>query len=71
MKFQFNDGGRKAAGFKGKAGDCACRAVAIATGKPYAEVYAAINELGSHERTGKRKRSTSSARSGVYGNTLR
>lgn len=34
-----NDGGREAAGYKGKAGDCAVRAIAIATGKPYQEVY--------------------------------
>jgi hypothetical protein len=34
-----NDGGREAAGYKGKAGDCTVRAIAIATGKPYQEVY--------------------------------
>ena len=38
--FRFDDGGRRAAGFTGKnAGDCAARAIAIATGKPYREVY--------------------------------
>lgn len=71
MRWQFNDGGRCAAGFKGDAGDCACRAVAIATSKPYREVYDAINSLGTKERTGKRKRGKSSARSGVYGATMR
>lgn len=71
MRFMHDDGGRAAAGFKGRAGDCACRAVAIATGKPYREVYDALNALGAMERTGKRKRGKSSARSGVYGNTLR
>jgi hypothetical protein len=30
--WQFDDGGRGAAGFKGKTGDCVCRAIAIATG---------------------------------------
>ncbi len=34
-----NDGGREAAGYKGNAGDCTVRAIAIATGKPYQEVY--------------------------------
>lgn len=33
--FIFNDGGRAAAGFRGKAGDCVCRAIAIAAERPY------------------------------------
>lgn len=37
--FVKNDGGRAASGRKGFAGDCVCRAIAIATGKPYDEVY--------------------------------
>lgn len=37
--FTYSDGGRAAAGYKGVAGDCVTRAIAIATGKPYAEVY--------------------------------
>jgi hypothetical protein len=41
----YNDGGRAAAGFNGTTGDCACRAIAIATGKPYREVYAELNAL--------------------------
>ena len=46
MQFQFNDGGRAEAGFKGKAqGDCACRAIAIATGRPYREIYDLINQV--------------------------
>ena len=39
MKWNYNDGGRKLAGFKGSTGDCVTRAIAIATGKPYKEVY--------------------------------
>ena len=35
----YDDGGRKAAGFVGEAGDCVTRAIAIATGMPYREVY--------------------------------
>ncbi len=62
-----DDGGRAAAGFKGSAGDCVCRAVAIASGRPYAEVYKALaNGEGSQRatrRVGKRARS---ARNGVY-----
>lgn len=41
MKFVVDDGGRKAAGFKGR-NDCGVRAVAIVTGKPYAEVFEAM-----------------------------
>jgi hypothetical protein len=44
--WQFNDGGRSEAGFHGKTGDCVCRAIAIATGKPYAEVYSELEEFG-------------------------
>ena len=38
-KFEFNDGGRKAAGFKGEASDCVTRAITIATAIPYQTVY--------------------------------
>ena len=51
MKFQHNDGGRSAAGYKGDAGDCVTRAIAIATGKPYQEVYAAL-QSGLREYAG-------------------
>ena len=37
--FIVNDGGREAAGYRGKVGDCTVRAIAIATGKPYQDVY--------------------------------
>lgn len=71
MEWKFNDGGREAAGFKGKTGDCVCRAFAIATDKPYKEVYNDINELAKSERTGKRKKGTSNARTGTYTTTER
>ena len=61
-----NDGGREAAGYKGHTGDCVTRAIAIATGKPYQEVYDALNELAVSERRGKRKRGKSTSRNGVY-----
>jgi hypothetical protein len=37
--FQFNDGGREKAGFKGGASDCVVRSIAIATTLPYIQVY--------------------------------
>jgi len=45
--YKYSDGGRALAGYKGKTGDCAVRAVAIATGIPYADAYAAIARLNS------------------------
>jgi hypothetical protein len=66
MKFQLDDGGRTAAGYRGLTGDCVTRAIAITMGIPYQEVYDAMNTLGRSERTGKRKRGRSSARTGVY-----
>jgi hypothetical protein len=38
-----DDGGRGAAGFKGNAGDCVVRAIAIAAELPYGEVYDALH----------------------------
>lgn len=72
MSYVYNDGGRAAAGFKGKTGDCVCRSIAIATGIPYQKVYDRLNEIAaSYERTGKRKRKKSDARTGVYKQTFR
>jgi hypothetical protein len=39
LPFQFHDGGREAAGFKGGAGDCVIRSIAIAANLPYMRVY--------------------------------
>lgn len=39
MDVVITDGGRAAAGFKGEAGDCVTRAIAIATGRRYRDVY--------------------------------
>ena len=61
-----DDGGRAKAGFKGTAGDCCVRAFAIASGRPYQEVYDLVADLAKRERTGKRKRGKSSPRTGVY-----
>jgi len=36
---QLNDGGRQKAGFKGEAGDCVVRSIAIAAKLPYMQVY--------------------------------
>ena len=64
--FVEDDGGRADAGFKGEAGDCVCRAVAIASGRGYDTVY---NDLACGtaaqrvtKRSGKR---AASARNGI------
>ena len=62
--FKFNDGGRGESGYKGKTRDCVVRAIAIVTGKPYQEVYDAINERGKDERLGKLRRKKSNSRTG-------
>ena len=71
MKLVINDGGRSQAGYKGLTGDCVVRAVAIASNKPYQEVYDMINVLAQGERRGKRKRGVSSAREGVFKGTYK
>lgn len=71
MSYTYNDGGRLVAGYIGQTGDCVTRAIAIATGKKYQEVYDAINALGKRERTGCRKRGKSNARTGVYKPSIR
>lgn len=70
MQFQYNDGGRADAGYKGTTGDCVCRAISIATERPYKEIYDLINQFSKSERTGKRKKGRSNARTGVYKGTI-
>lgn len=65
VKFLYNDGGRAAAGYKGRAGDCVCRSIAIVTGKPYQEVYDALNGFVKSKHPGRSKRSGSPARNGI------
>ena len=69
--FKYNDGGRKEAGYKGDAGDCVTRAIAIATERPYQEIYNEINEISKLEKNSKRRNGRSSARNGVYKQTIR
>jgi hypothetical protein len=69
MDFVFHEGGRVAAGYKGKIGDCVTRSIAIVTGKTYQEVYDALNGLAQRERISKRKKRRSSSRTGVYRQT--
>src|SRR5262245_34570043 len=48
-QFEFNDGGRAAAGITGSSGDCVVRAIAIATSKSYTEVHDALQNGLRHQ----------------------
>lgn len=52
MRFVYHDGGRAAAGYVGEARDCVVRAIAIATGRPYADVYADLSKRTRERRAG-------------------
>lgn len=53
IKFIYDDGGRKKAGYKGTTGDCVVRAISIATEKDYKKVYKDLTKLqGSTVRQG-------------------
>jgi hypothetical protein len=70
LTFIRNDGGRAAAGFKGSAGDCVARAIAIASGKPYAEVYARLaagNETQRQSKHSRRKKASAGKRTAAHG----
>lgn len=54
MKFTYHDGGRAAAGYTGKAGDCVCRSIAIVTGIDYQEVYDRLADGNAAQRRSKR-----------------
>lgn len=71
MELNYNDGGRKAAGYKGAAGDCGVRAIAIATGMPYQEAYELVDLYGKKERKSKGRSQKTTARTGVYTATFR
>lgn len=78
MRVVIDDGGRKAAGFKGEAEDCVCRAIAIAAKRPYREIYDLINNAALSEKTRRGFLGTmyatgrkSSARTGVWKDTER
>ncbi len=71
LKWIYNDGGRKAAGFKGTAGDCVCRAICIATGRPYSAVYSRLAHGMGTQPAGKRERRRGRSRSASKGITVK
>jgi len=66
MTFVHDDGGRKAAGYTGSAGDCVTRAVTIVTGLPYQQVYDALAEgTGTQRASSRTKTKGRTARAGI------
>jgi hypothetical protein len=67
MNWVYDDGGRNAAGSRGKAGDCGARSIAIVTRLPYRHVYVLLNEQARCELPTRGRRS--SVRNGVFRQT--
>lgn len=70
MKYVFNDGGRSAAGYKGVAGDCVTRSIAIVTGLPYQQVYDRLAEGNATQRKTKRSGKATGKRTAAAGITV-
>tara|TARA_Y100000310_G_scaffold321035_1_gene378121 strand:- start:131 stop:622 length:492 start_codon:yes stop_codon:yes gene_type:complete len=62
--FQYNDGGRAEVERKGEASDCVTRAIVIATGLPYLEVYDRLAAGNATQRKSRREHE-SADRTGV------
>ena len=69
LGFNYNDGGRGKY-FKGDTGDCVTRAISIATGRDYKEVYNTLNKMGQRESVKRHKgHKRTNARLGVFKET--
>jgi hypothetical protein len=57
IEWKYDDGGRSEAGYRGKTGDCVCRAIVIATGQDYKTTYqelARMHKKVTGERTARK-----------------
>ena len=61
-EFNYNDGGRSDAGFKGHTGDCVVRAIAIAAELPYQEVYDTLFQMNKDFAETSRSRAAKSVK---------
>ena len=68
MAWVYDDGGRAAAGFRGQAGDCVTRSIAIAGQMDYRAVY---DELNERTKPLRQKGKRSGARTGVPRKVIR
>lgn len=65
--FVKDDGGRAAAGFKGRTGDCVTRATAIISGLPYKDIYTMMAEANAtSKQAAKKGKAQKTARNGIY-----
>lgn len=71
MKWKYNDGGRSKYFKKTNVRDCVCRAIAIGSGMDYMDVYRRINAVAKDEKIAAKQKRRSSARDGVYNQTMR
>ena len=69
MKFQYTDGGRSLAGYTGKTGDCVVRALTLATGSSYMNMYQFVNSTSKAFES--HRRAKSSNVHGVYESSVR
>ena len=70
IEFNFNDGGRADAGYKGMTGDCVTRAIAIAAELPYKEVYNRLAEGNAKQRITKKSRKSAGQKTASKGITV-
>ncbi len=68
--FVEDDGGRAATGFKGEAGDCGTRAIAIALEIPYGELYNCLKAAFEAEPCPTRGGRRSHPRTGIYRSSM-
>ena len=73
LEFKMDDGGRAAAGYKGKTGDCVVRSIAIVTGLSYQKIYDDLYQANEVFRTTSKtklarglKRKNDSPRTGTH-----
>ena len=72
IKFNYNDGGRASAGYKGFASDCVCRSICIVTGLQYQDVYDRLAKGNANQRKGKREGKKAGVKTASHGiNTKR
>ena len=78
LEFKYDDGGRSHAGYKGVAGDCVVRSIAIATNLSYKKVYEDLYQANEIFRTTSKtklarslKQKNDSPRMGTHGVVLK
>jgi len=69
MTYVYNDGGRKEAGYKGNAGDCGARAIAIALGMDYKQAYTLL--ATANKNCGKAKSARNGISKDIYSDVLK